>query len=48
MRAVDPLFDPPVRFDRTVLERWAAWDARFGILPRRPQIDRLFALDLVG
>lgn len=48
MRAVDPLFDPPVRLDRAVLERWAAWDAKFGILPRRPRVDRLFDLDLIG
>lgn len=48
MRAVDPLFDPPVRLGRNVLENWAAWDAKFGILPRRPAVDRLFALDLIG
>ncbi len=42
MRAVDPLFDPPLRFNRAVLKRWAAWDARFGILPRRPSVARLF------
>src|SRR3954468_21152633 len=42
--AVDPLFDPPLRFDRNVLERWAVWDARFGILPRKPNVGRLFAL----
>jgi putative hydroxymethylpyrimidine transport system substrate-binding protein len=44
--AVDPLFDPPLRFDRNVLERWAVWDARFGILPRKPNVARLFALSL--
>lgn len=48
MRAVDPLFDPPVQLDRDVLEDWAAWDAKFGILPRRPAVDRLFVLDLIG
>src|SRR3954465_11830406 len=35
-KAVDPLFAPPMKFDRALLQRWAAWDARFGILPRRP------------
>ncbi|HYZ27989.1 MAG TPA: ABC transporter substrate-binding protein [Thermoleophilaceae bacterium] len=43
LKAVDPLFDPPIRFNRAVLEKWAAWDARFGILPRKPDVDRLFA-----
>jgi putative hydroxymethylpyrimidine transport system substrate-binding protein len=43
LEAVDPLFDPPMRFDRAVLRRWASWDARFGILPRRPDVARLFA-----
>src|SRR4051794_33477654 len=40
--AVDPLFDPPMRFDPAVLAKWAAWDARFGILPARPNVARLF------
>jgi putative hydroxymethylpyrimidine transport system substrate-binding protein len=44
--AVDPLFDPPLKFDRAVLDRWAAWDARFGILPRKPDVARLFDLAL--
>src|SRR4051794_18672773 len=44
--AVDPLFDPPMRFDRNALARWAIWDPRFGILPRKPNVDRLFALSL--
>jgi putative hydroxymethylpyrimidine transport system substrate-binding protein len=43
LTAVDPLFDPPMRFNRPVLQRWATWDARFGILPRRPDVARLFA-----
>jgi NitT/TauT family transport system substrate-binding protein/putative hydroxymethylpyrimidine transport system substrate-binding protein len=46
LAAVDPLFDPPLRFDRDALRRWAAWDTRFGILPRRPDIARLFDLSL--
>jgi NitT/TauT family transport system substrate-binding protein/putative hydroxymethylpyrimidine transport system substrate-binding protein len=44
--AVDPLFDPPLRLDRDVLAKWASWDARFGILPRRPNVGRLFDFDL--
>jgi putative hydroxymethylpyrimidine transport system substrate-binding protein len=42
LKAVDPLFDPPLRFNRPVLARWAAWDTRFGILPRQPNVRRLF------
>jgi putative hydroxymethylpyrimidine transport system substrate-binding protein len=42
LRAVDPLFDPPLRFDRRAVARWAVWDARFGILPRRPNVKTLF------
>jgi hypothetical protein len=34
---------PPMRLDRAVLERWAAFDARFGIVRRRPDVDRAFA-----
>jgi putative hydroxymethylpyrimidine transport system substrate-binding protein len=44
--AVDPLFDPPLKFDRAMLDRWAAWDARFGILPHKPDVARLFDLAL--
>jgi NitT/TauT family transport system substrate-binding protein/putative hydroxymethylpyrimidine transport system substrate-binding protein len=46
MKAVDPLFDPPLHFDPAVLAKWAAWDARFGILPRRPEVRQLFDLSL--
>jgi NitT/TauT family transport system substrate-binding protein/putative hydroxymethylpyrimidine transport system substrate-binding protein len=48
LKAVDPLFDPPMRFDRAVLGKWAAWDARFGILPRRPEVQKLFDLSLAS
>src|SRR3954452_5361226 len=46
MRAVVPLFDPPMRLDRGALARWGAWDARFGILPKRPNVARLFDTSL--
>ena len=46
MNAVEPLFDPPMRLNRALLERWASWDARFGILPRRPNVNRLFDFSL--
>jgi NitT/TauT family transport system substrate-binding protein/putative hydroxymethylpyrimidine transport system substrate-binding protein len=40
--AVAPALRPPLRLDRAVLERWAEFDERFGILTRRPDVDRLF------
>ncbi len=46
MKAVDPLFDPPVRFDPALLRRWASWDAQFGILPARPNTAKLFDTSL--
>jgi NitT/TauT family transport system substrate-binding protein/putative hydroxymethylpyrimidine transport system substrate-binding protein len=42
MRAVNPLFDPPMQLDRKLLARWATWDARFGILPKPPNTSKLF------
>jgi len=41
-----PLFSPPVRLDRGILEDWAAFDARIGLLGRRPDVGRAFAFDL--
>ena len=46
LRALRPAIVPPMRLDRAVLERWAAWDARFGIVRRRPDVDRAFAFDV--
>ena len=40
--AVMPLFSPPVRLDRAVLERWARFDARIGLVDRRPDVARAF------
>jgi hypothetical protein len=45
LRAVRPLLDPSLRLDRGVLERWADFDARVGILARRPDAARAFAFD---
>ena len=44
--AVRPILDPSLRLDRRVLEQWASFDARFGILRRRPDVARTFALSL--
>ncbi len=48
LRAVAPTWAPGLRLDRTVLERWAAWDAKVGIVTRRPDVDKAFAFDLAG
>jgi NitT/TauT family transport system substrate-binding protein/putative hydroxymethylpyrimidine transport system substrate-binding protein len=40
--AVAPALLPPIRLDRRALEGWARFDARFGILERRPDVDRAF------
>ena len=45
--AVAPALKPALRLDRAVLERWADFDARFGILERRPDVGRLFDFGLV-
>jgi NitT/TauT family transport system substrate-binding protein/putative hydroxymethylpyrimidine transport system substrate-binding protein len=46
MRALRPVIVPPMRLDRPVLERWARFDERFGIVRRRPDVDRAFAFDI--
>jgi NitT/TauT family transport system substrate-binding protein/putative hydroxymethylpyrimidine transport system substrate-binding protein len=45
--AVAPALSPPLVLDREVLEEWARWDARFGILARPPDVERAFELGLV-
>jgi putative hydroxymethylpyrimidine transport system substrate-binding protein len=46
LRALRPVVEPPMRLDRGVLERWARFAARFGIVRRAPDIDRAFAFDV--
>jgi len=46
LRALRPVIVPPLRLDRPVLERWADFDARFGIVKRRPDVDRMFVFDV--
>lgn len=46
LEAVQPLFRPRIRLDRPVIERWADYDARIGIVPRRPDVDRAFDFSL--
>jgi ABC-type nitrate/sulfonate/bicarbonate transport system substrate-binding protein len=42
--AVAPALTPPLRLDRHALQRWARFDARFGILRRPPDVGRAFRL----
>jgi putative hydroxymethylpyrimidine transport system substrate-binding protein len=46
LEAVAPALKPPLRLDRRALEAWARFDVRFGILKRKPDVERAFALDL--
>jgi putative hydroxymethylpyrimidine transport system substrate-binding protein len=46
LRAVSPAFSPPLVLRRSRLEGWAEWDARFGILGRKPDVDRAFDFSL--
>ena len=45
--AVAPLFEPDLRPDPAVLERWADWDARVGIVDERPDVAAAFDFSLV-
>ena len=42
LEAIAPALRPPLRLDRRELEAWARFDARFGILERRPDVGRVF------
>ncbi|MDX6665109.1 MAG: putative hydroxymethylpyrimidine transport system substrate-binding protein [Solirubrobacteraceae bacterium] len=42
LAAVAPILGTELR--RPVLEAWASWDAKFGVLPSRPDVTRAFAL----
>jgi putative hydroxymethylpyrimidine transport system substrate-binding protein len=44
LEAVAPALEPPLVLRRRALEGWAEFDARFGILERRPDVERAFAL----
>jgi NitT/TauT family transport system substrate-binding protein/putative hydroxymethylpyrimidine transport system substrate-binding protein len=46
--AVSPAFAPALRFDPAVLERWADFDARIGIVRQRPDVARAFDIGLLG
>src|SRR3954451_13177121 len=42
LRAVAPLFRPALALNHRALEAWARFDVRFGVLKRRPDVDRAF------
>src|SRR4051812_45428154 len=44
--AVLPIFADGLRLDRAVLERWAGFDARIGLVKERPDVDRAFDFTL--
>jgi len=46
--AVDPIFARDLRLDRPVLDQWAAFDARLGIVKRRPDVPTAFDFNLLG
>jgi NitT/TauT family transport system substrate-binding protein/putative hydroxymethylpyrimidine transport system substrate-binding protein len=48
LAAVRPIFAPGLALDRGVLERWAAFDARIGIVKSRPDVDRAFDFTMTG
>lgn len=43
--AVAPLWSADLRLDRRVLDDWAVWDAKVGIVKQRPDVGTLFAFD---
>jgi putative hydroxymethylpyrimidine transport system substrate-binding protein len=46
--AVAPVYARGLRLDRAVLDRWADFDARIGIVDRRPDVTRAFDFSVVG
>ena len=48
LRAVRPIFATDLRLDRRVLKQWATFDARLGIVKRRPDVARAFDFSVMG
>jgi putative hydroxymethylpyrimidine transport system substrate-binding protein len=46
LRAVAPTYAPGLRLDRPLLERWASWEAKVGIVKHRPDVAKAFVFDL--
>ncbi len=45
--ALRPVVSPPLRLDRAVIEKWADFDARIGIVEKRPDVGRMFDFTVV-
>lgn len=45
LAALRPAFRPIGALNHAEISRWAAWDVRYGILDRRPNVDRAFSFD---
>jgi NitT/TauT family transport system substrate-binding protein/putative hydroxymethylpyrimidine transport system substrate-binding protein len=45
LTAVAPALRPPLTLDPAILDKWATFDVRFGILSGKPDIGELFDLD---
>ncbi len=48
LAAVEPIFATDLRLDRGVLEQWADFDARLGIVKGRPDVGKAFDFSLLG
>ena len=48
LRALRGAFGPPLALKRPVLEEWAGWEARYGIVDRPPDIDAAFDFGVGG
>jgi putative hydroxymethylpyrimidine transport system substrate-binding protein len=46
--AVLPIFADGLKLDRAVLEQWADFDVRIGLVARRPDVERAFDFELRG
>jgi putative hydroxymethylpyrimidine transport system substrate-binding protein len=46
--AVAPLFAAGLRMDRRIIERWADFQMRIGLIDRRPAVDRAFDFSVAG
>jgi putative hydroxymethylpyrimidine transport system substrate-binding protein len=48
LHAVEPIFASDLRLDRRVLDAWADFDARLGIVKQRPDVARAFDFSVLG
>jgi NitT/TauT family transport system substrate-binding protein/putative hydroxymethylpyrimidine transport system substrate-binding protein len=48
LEAVLPIFADDLALDRKVLEEWARFDERIGLVKKRPDVEAAFAFDLTG